>query len=172
MQQIIAEKTTLVGAPHQLKTEVGKKFTLPNPVYEEAVNRWRPLLKQHKAEIINLLSGKPGGTMAATLPLPHWCRKDCIGLETTHLPNEGEVPGCVHPATGAWRRLDLLTECPETSARRRPKEPAWPPVANWCKPGCDHFHLFDGEAWCCEEIGTRQWSRRRISGMRECEEPN
>lgn len=44
--------------------------------------------------------------------LPPWCRVDCLGVETIALPNEGEVIGCVHPATGAWRRLDLLTECP------------------------------------------------------------
>lgn len=76
------------------------------------VDRWRPRLKQHKAEIINLLSGKPGGAIEATQSLPHWCRTDCPGLENIDLPNEAEVAGCVHPATGSWRRLDWMDGCP------------------------------------------------------------
>lgn len=41
MQLVIAEKATLVGALHRLETEVREKFTLPNPVLEEADKRGR-----------------------------------------------------------------------------------------------------------------------------------
>lgn len=80
---------------------------------KKVVNLWRPLLQQHKTDIINLLSKEPGGVVPATRPgLPRWCRIDCPGLEMIHLPKEGEVAGCVNPFTESWRRLGWMTECP------------------------------------------------------------
>ena len=79
----------------------------------EVVNRWQSLLKQHKEDIINLLSKESGGPVPAIQPaLPRWCRIGCPGLETIALPNEGEVAGCVNPVTESWRRLSWMTECP------------------------------------------------------------
>ena len=135
---------------------------------QEAVNRWQPLLKQHKAEIINLLAtGKPGRATEAARPIPHWCRTDCPGLETIPLPNEGETAGCVHPVTGTWRRLDRLTECPAIRKATRPTLP------EWCNPRCEHFHRLDvpeigAMQWCCFERDETKWRRDRIGTMTVC----
>ena len=98
----------------------------------EVVIRWQPLLKQHKEEIVNLLSGEPGGVIEATRPtLPQWCRDDCPGLEIFPLPNEGGVAGCVNPDTESWRRLDWMRECPAMT-----RKPAAPPVSGLPCGGC------------------------------------
>ena len=40
----------------------------------ELLDRWRPVLRQHKEEIIKLLSGESRGSVEATRPpLPSWC---------------------------------------------------------------------------------------------------
>ena len=79
---------------------------------KKVINRWQPLLEQHKANIINLLK-KPGGVVPTTRPtLPRWCRIDCPCLEMIPLPKEGKVAGCVNPFTESWRRLSWMTECP------------------------------------------------------------
>lgn len=134
---------------------------------QEVVDRWRPVLTQHKAEIINLLSREPGGAIEATRALPHWCRIDCPGLERIPLPNEGEVAGCVHPVTGTWRRLDWLTGCPALEQAARSTVP------DWCNTKCKHFHRTDVPQigtllWCCQEEDSTHWRRHRIDSMNEC----
>ncbi len=136
---------------------------------QEVVDRWRPLLKQHKVEIINLLSREPGGAVVATRPLPSWCRGDCPGLEVIPLPNEGDVAGCVHPITGAWRRLDWLTECP--AMKNVVTRPALP---EWCKGSqCDCFHRANIPGvgtlqWCWQARDETHWRQDRIDTMIGC----
>ena len=92
------------------------------------VERWRPLLKQHKAEIINLLSVKPGGVEQATRPstcpaaptprkgtppwppLASWCKPDCDRL---HL-SDGVAWCCNEVDERHWsrRRISSMESCP------------------------------------------------------------
>ncbi len=148
---------------------------------QEAVNRWRPVLKQHRAEIINLLSKKPGGAVEAARP--RWCRTDCPGLETLPLAGEGDVAGCVNPVTGTWRRLAWMGQCPATEAlvskaevskmvsikqvateRQTVEANA---LSEWCGTACEHFHQAEAE-YCCREIDGTHWRRDRIDTMKSC----
>jgi len=135
---------------------------------QKVVSRWQPLLKQHKAEIINLLNREPGGAVQATRPLPPWCRTGCPGLEAIPLPNEGEVVGCVHPVTGAWRRLDWMKQC---AALEKTTPPVLP---SWCNENrCAHFHRLvvteiGTSLWCCWEKDETHWRRERIDTMSGC----
>ncbi|ADW16663.1 hypothetical protein Despr_0483 [Desulfobulbus propionicus DSM 2032] len=84
---------------------------------QEAVNRWRPLLKQHKTEIINLLSGKPSGEMQATRPtLPNWCNARCDHYHRLDVPDVGTMQWCCWETDERhWRRdrIDTMSRCPE-----------------------------------------------------------
>jgi hypothetical protein len=73
---------------------------------QSAVNRWLPLLKEHKAEIITMLSTRP--------EIPDWCKAGCQGLEAIELPLEGPTWGCVQQCYDfkQWTRLDGLACCP------------------------------------------------------------
>ncbi len=109
------------AAAEGLIIELSQSGSLKVRGEKQVVNRWRPLLMQHKADIINLLSKKPGGAVQATHPaLPRWCRIDCPGLETILLPNEGEVAGCVNPFTESWRRLSWMKDCPAMGRSSQP----------------------------------------------------
>ena len=83
---------------------------------QEAVNRWCPLLKQHKAEIINLLSKKPGGAIEATRPtLPSWCNPRCDCYHRLELPEIGTMQWCCFEQDEThWRRdrIDTMKSCP------------------------------------------------------------
>lgn len=84
---------------------------------QETVNRWRPLLKQHKAEIINLLAtDKPGGAIEATRPtVPSWCNVRCEHFHKLSIPDLGTVLWCCWEDDSThWRRVrvDSMTECP------------------------------------------------------------
>lgn len=73
------------------------------------------MLRQHKMEIIGLLSGAALAGSAAPAPsLPSWCRVGCPSLDV--IPGAG--PGCVRSSADGpwiedWRRLDTLATCPE-----------------------------------------------------------
>lgn len=83
---------------------------------QEAVNRWRPLLKQHKAEIINLLIGKAGGVVTATRPtLPNWCNARCEHYHRLEVPDLPTVEWCCFEQDERhWRRgrIGTMKECP------------------------------------------------------------
>jgi len=126
-------------------------------------------LREHKAEIINLLSRDQGEAKEATLTLPASCRVDCHGLEAISLPNEGEVAGCVHPITHAWKRLDAMTECPALEVSTA-KPPALP---KWCSRSCAHLHQLTVPVagllrWCCHETNEHHWNLRRLDTMKGC----
>jgi len=135
----------------------------------ETINRWRTVLQQRKAEIIDHLSEKPGGTRASTHTLPPFCRVDCPGLEGIDLPGEGSTPGCIHPLTGAWKRLDLLDGCPALRVSTA-KPPALP---KWCDTRCVHLHQLTVPVagllrWCFRETDEHHWNLRRIDTMKGC----
>ena len=137
---------------------------------EHIVNRWRPVLKQHRAEIVNLLSGKPGGAVQATRPLPAWCRANCLGLEAIDLPNEGAVVGCVNPVTGAWRRLDWLQECPAIPTAKTAHKPGLP---SWCKASCpclkvSKLNSLASALTCTIETDAKHWAWHRIDRLTQC----
>ena len=72
----------------------------------EALSRWRPLLRQHKVDIIKLLRDP-------TLPL--WCSSDCKHLRRAELHKLPPVTACYRvesPTRWTWTRLDKLTGCP------------------------------------------------------------
>ena len=48
----------------------GGKLKIRTTTGQETIDRWRPVLRQHKAEIIKLLSGESGGAIEATRPAP------------------------------------------------------------------------------------------------------
>ncbi len=83
---------------------------------QKTVNRWRPLLKQHKAEIINLLKAKPGGAGEAARPtLPSWCNPRCDCYHRLELPEIGTVQWCCFEQDEThWRRdrIDTMQSCP------------------------------------------------------------
>ena len=84
---------------------------------QETVNRWRPLLKQHKAEIINLLAtDKPGGAIEATRSsVPSWCSARCEHFHKLSIPTLGTVLWCCWEEDSThWRRLrvDAMNSCP------------------------------------------------------------
>ncbi|MGD9506464.1 MAG: hypothetical protein AB7W37_16270 [Syntrophobacteraceae bacterium] len=136
-------------------------------------------IRQHKAEIIDLLSPARRNGRAcnhrgneATRTVPSWCRANCPGLEVIPLANEGEVAGCVHPVTGAWRRLDMMTECPAVSAHKV-MNGAGPTLPEWCNARCEHYHRLDVPdlgtmQWCCHETDATHWRRNRIDSMTGC----
>jgi len=80
------------------------------------------------------------------------------------LADEGEVAGCVHPVTGAWRRLDMMTGC--AAMQREPR----PTLPSWCNTRCEHYHRLDVPdlgtmQWCCHETDATHWRRNRIDSM-------
>ena len=86
----------------------------------EAVKRWRPLLRQHKVDIIRLLQGSA---------LPPWCRANCPHLRRLELDNLPPVTACYRvesPTKWVWTRLDKLDGCPLTT-RMAPAPPPAPP---------------------------------------------
>ena len=83
---------------------------------QETVNRWRPLLKQHKAEIINFLKAKPGGAVEAARPIfPSWCNIRCEHVYKLTIPEIGTMQWCcLERDETHWRRdrIDRMKECP------------------------------------------------------------
>jgi hypothetical protein len=83
---------------------------------QETVDRWRPRLKQHKAEIINLLNAKPGGVVKATRPtLPSWCNSMCKHFHRLDVPEVGILQWCCQEEDSThWRRdrIDCMSDCP------------------------------------------------------------
>lgn len=84
---------------------------------QEVVDRWRPLLKQHKNEIINLLAtDKPGGATEATRPtLPNWCNARCEHYHRLEVPDVGTMQWCCwEDDIKHWRRerIDTMSKCP------------------------------------------------------------
>jgi hypothetical protein len=76
---------------------------------QEAIDRWRDILRENKAEIVQHLAGRvdPAPT------LPPWCRAGCPHREMI----EGVGVGCVRVLTDGpwqeeWRRLDAMAACP------------------------------------------------------------
>lgn len=85
---------------------------------QETVNRWRPLLKQHKAEIINLLATeKPGGVIEAARPaVPSWCNNHCEHYHRVETPDLPTVEWCCFEQDERhWRRarIGTMSKCPE-----------------------------------------------------------
>ena len=84
---------------------------------QKTVNRWRPLLKQHKAEIINLLAtDKPGGATEAARPtVSSWCNVRCEHYHKLSIPDRGTMAWCCWEDDSThWRRVrvDSMTKCP------------------------------------------------------------
>lgn len=106
---------------------------------QDVVDRWRPLLKQHKAEIINLLAtGKPGGAIEATRPtVPTWCNAGCEHFHKLVVPDLGTVLWCCWETDPAnWRRLriDALAGCPMSTRPRRLPSPRKRHITKMCIP--------------------------------------
>ena len=79
---------------------------------QPAVNRWQSLLKEHKAEIITLLSS------SKQPPLPEWCNPLCDNYHSADIPGLGVVLGCCRETSPLnWRRdgLNNLKSCPKKS---------------------------------------------------------
>ncbi len=80
-----------------------------------AIDRWRDILREYKAGIIDLLTGEAlAGSADPAPPLPPWCRAGCPSLDI--IPGAG--PGCARALAGGpwleeWRRLDTMATCPE-----------------------------------------------------------
>lgn len=90
---------------------------------QSAVNRWRPALVEHKAEIIKLLNDQPDGS-ATTTPaaLPSWCDPECSCLHRLELPGYAVVMGCYQEdgtSNWKWLRLDKINCCPRRSREER-----------------------------------------------------
>jgi len=83
---------------------------------QQVVDRWRTRLKQHKAEIINLLSRESGGVVTATRPtLPNSCNSRCEHYHRLELPDLGAVEWCCFDQDERhWRRMriDTMNGCP------------------------------------------------------------
>jgi len=73
-------------------------------------------IRQHKAEIINLLSREPGGVVTATRPtLPSWCNSRCEHRHRLELPDLGAVEWCCFEQdANHWRRVRIgtMNGCP------------------------------------------------------------
>ena len=81
---------------------------------QEALARWRPLLRQHKVDIIKLLRGPT---------LPPWCRAKCPHLRRVELDDLPSVTACYQrqsPTSWTWARLDRLDACPLTTESAPP----------------------------------------------------
>ena len=78
-------------------------------------------IKEHKTEIINLLTGKPGGAVQATKPnLPGWCKSSCEHYHRLELPDGGELQWCCQGDDERhWRidRIDKMSICPMVKQR-------------------------------------------------------
>ena len=86
----------------------------------EAFNRWRPLLRQHKVDIIRLLRGST---------LPPWCSPECPHLRRVELHKLPVVLACYRvesPTRWIWSRLDKMDGCPLTT-KGAPAPPPAPP---------------------------------------------
>jgi len=82
---------------------------------QSAVNRWRPTLKEHKAEIINLLTRQPGGMQPTRPAFPEWCNPHCESFHRLELPGLDMVQGCYQETNSThwrWSRLDKMKNCP------------------------------------------------------------
>ncbi len=78
---------------------------------QEMVNRWRPLLKQYKAEIIRLLSKQSGDAPT----LPSWCNSRCEHFHRLEVLDLGTMQWCCQEMDEThWRRLRIgtMTGCP------------------------------------------------------------
>ena len=90
---------------------------------QEAVNRWRPVLTQHKLEIINLLvTVKPGGAIEATRPtVPDWCNTKCEHFHRMDVPEIGTFLWCCQeedPTYWCRLRINSMNECPIATQKR------------------------------------------------------
>jgi hypothetical protein len=74
----IIETATAEG----LVVDLSKNGSLKVVGDQETVCRWHSRLKQHKTEIINLLSRKTGGEVESARPLPKEYRINCPSPET------------------------------------------------------------------------------------------
>ena len=86
---------------------------------ESVLNRWRPALKDHKAEIIQLLKKEPGGQTAR--PFPSWCNQSCEHYHRLELPDLEMVQWCCQETDSThwrWSRLDRMTCCPNKEQMR------------------------------------------------------
>lgn len=98
----IVEAATAEG----LVVELSLNGSLKAVGEQEVVDRWRPLLKQHKAEIVILLSG---------VNLPNWCRADCDHYHRLEVPDVGTMQWCCQDDDYRhWRiaRINRLSHCP------------------------------------------------------------
>jgi hypothetical protein len=133
----------------------------------DAIGRWLPLLRQHKAEITKLIMKGQGVVAKPARTINKFCQDYCPDLESLTLPGEGPVLGCADPLTGSWTRLDRLASCPA-----RKLLPVIP-LPEWCSPGCERYTRLDlpgGDVrqWCAEVTDATHWSYTRIDAMTAC----
>jgi len=77
---------------------------------QEAVERWLPTLRRHRAEIVNHLN-QTGGSSARSLP--EWCRVDCERFQQMDLGTG--TAWCISVLDAQnWtlRRIDRMIGCP------------------------------------------------------------
>jgi hypothetical protein len=95
------------------------------------IARWTPVLKQHKTEIVDLLSKKQVSLKSRMPPIPEWCNSSCEHFHRLDVPEVGLMQWCCHEEDEIhWRRvrIDKMTGCPE----RKKTEPTRKHVALVC----------------------------------------
>ena len=73
-------------------------------------NRLKDQIRQHKAEIINLLSGNKQLSY-----LPGWCNTLCSNYNRLDIPGLGVVQGCYQETDNfnwRWDHLNKMKKCP------------------------------------------------------------
>lgn len=78
-------------------------------------------MREHKADIINLLNSKPARPVGAKRPtLPGWCNPQCECFHRMELPGSEVVQGC-YQALGEtnwrWSRIDKAKSCPRVKRK-------------------------------------------------------
>ena len=78
-------------------------------------------IREHKAEIIELLSNQGGGPAPPALPqFPDWCNPGCECFFRLELPGLPVVLGCYQETDSThwrWSRLEKMNNCPRAGRK-------------------------------------------------------
>ena len=81
-------------------------------------------IREHKADIINLLKNQPAptGTSSAMSIIPEWCTLGCECCCKLEFPDLPVVHGCymeTDERNWKWSRHDTMTACPRAKTEQR-----------------------------------------------------
>jgi len=88
------------------------RYKALQPVSEGMKNR----IRQHKAEIIQLLCEQGTERSPQRLPVPDFCNPGCGCFCRLEFPGHTEVQACYREGGGTdwkWSRLDKMKNCPQ-----------------------------------------------------------